>query len=284
MDEYELEEIKREIVESRSLTIKTNNLVNALAADLKSIAKRQQGYERRIFFNSATAYVVTIAVLFIALKLAWDAKIDSVRAETKDSAVQVKQLQAELAEVQEREDAQARAGRKASEFYDLIAHHKRHKIVDGYAGIKKLPLTRAEQSIFREAYEKAKNELSLIAYQNGLDDIRTGRWHEAEQAFRESLEEKDDAAHSPSARYELARALRQLGRQREAIPILVQLSEASADKEVMDEATWLLAQSQLDIQAWNDAKTTMRSFVRRFPKSPHILDVRAKLAEVSLLH
>jgi hypothetical protein len=34
MHEYDLEEIKREIVESRSLTIKTNNLVNALAADL----------------------------------------------------------------------------------------------------------------------------------------------------------------------------------------------------------------------------------------------------------
>ena len=47
MHEYDLEEIKREIVESRSLTIKTNNLVNALAADLKSIAKRQQGYERQ---------------------------------------------------------------------------------------------------------------------------------------------------------------------------------------------------------------------------------------------
>ena len=50
MDEFgnELEEIKREIVESRSLTIKTNNLVNALAADVKSIAKRFQGYERRL--------------------------------------------------------------------------------------------------------------------------------------------------------------------------------------------------------------------------------------------
>lgn len=284
MDEYELEEIKREIVESRSLTIKTNNLVNALAADLKSIAKRQQGYERRIFFNSATAYVVTIAVLFIALKLAWDAKIDSVRAETKDSAAQVKELQAQLKEVQEREDARARASRKASEFYDLIAHHKRRKIVEQYANIKKLPLTHAELSIFRAAYEKAKNELSLIAYQNGLDDIRTGRWHEAEQAFRESLADKDDAAHSPDARYELARSLRQLGQQREAIPILVQLSEASADKEVMDDATWLLAQSQLDIQAWNDAKTTMRSFIRRFPKSPHINDVRGKLAEISLVH
>ena len=48
-DEFddELREIKREIVESRGLIIKTNNLTNALAADLKSISKRQLGFEWR---------------------------------------------------------------------------------------------------------------------------------------------------------------------------------------------------------------------------------------------
>ena len=69
MDEYELEQVKREIVESRGLTIKTNNLVNALAADLKSISKRQQGAERKVVINSATAYVVTIAILLVFVKL-----------------------------------------------------------------------------------------------------------------------------------------------------------------------------------------------------------------------
>ena len=49
-------------------------------------------------------------------------------------------------------------------------------------------------------------------------------------------------------------------------------------------ATFLLAQCQLDIEAWNDAKTTMRTFIRRFPGSAHLNDVRAKLAEVQLYH
>ena len=64
----------------------------------------------------------------------------------------------------------------------------------------------------------------------------------------------------------------------------MQLSEASADKEVMDEATLTLAEAELSIQAWNDAKNTLRAFIRRFPNSPHINDARAKLAEVSLYH
>ena len=76
----ELREIKREIIESRGLVIKTNNLTNALSADIKSIAKRQQSYERRISWNSATAYVVFVVVVFAALKLAWDARVDAINA------------------------------------------------------------------------------------------------------------------------------------------------------------------------------------------------------------
>jgi TolA-binding protein len=284
MNEYELEEIKREIVESRSLTIKTNNLVNALAADLKSIAKRQQGYERRFLVNSATAYVVTIAILFVLLKFAWDAKLETVRAENKSTRERLEQLEKDLKAAQAREEATLRASRKASEFYDLVTQDKRREVVESYPEVKKLPLTRTERAVFDNAVERAKNELSLIAYQTGLDHIRTGRWHEAQQMLRDSLKYKSDAAHSPQATLQLAAALRSLGRQREAIPMLMQLSEASADKEVMDEATLLLAQCQLDIQAWNDAKNTLRAFIRRFPNSSLSHEARMKLAEVQLYH
>ncbi len=284
MNEYELEEIKREIVESRSLSIKTNNLVNALAADIKSIAKRQQGQERRAFLNSATAYVVTIAVVLIFVKVAWDLRLDAVRTETQDARNRVTQLEKDIKQLQAREEARGRSSRQAAEFYELVAGNKRREVIDGYAQVSKLDLSPTERALFDAAAERARNELSLLAYQAGLDHVRAGRWHEAQEQFRESLKLKNDAAHSPAASYQLSRSLVSLNNHRDAIPILMQLSEASADKEVMDEATFLLAQAQLDIQAWNDAKNTMRAFLRRFPTSPHALDVKAKLAEVQMFH
>jgi len=284
MDEYELEEIKREIVESRALTIKTNNLVNALAADLKSIAKRQQGSDRRVLFTSATAYVVTIGVLLVFVKLAWDIRLETVRAENKETREELEQAKKDLKAVQAREEAALRTARQAGEFHQLILQNKRREIIDGYPQVAKLELTPAERAVFEGAVERAKNELSLIAYQTGVDHVRMGRWHEAQQAFRESLRYKSDAAHSPQANFQLSRALISLGLHREAIPILMQLSEASADKEVMDEATLLLAQAQLQIQAWNDAKNTLRAFIRRFPSSAHINEAKGKLAEVQLYH
>ncbi|HEX5099339.1 MAG TPA: tetratricopeptide repeat protein [Polyangiaceae bacterium] len=284
MDEYELEEIKREIVESRSLSIKTNNLVNALASDVKSIAKRHQMQERRLIVNTTTAYVLTIAVILGFVKLLWDLRLDTVRSETRAAEERAATLEKQLKSLTARDEGVIRARRQASAFYQLIAQNKRREIIEGFTEVSKADLTPTERATFETAVERAKDELSLIAYQAGLDHARTGRWQEATQQLRESLAYKGDAAHSPSATYELARALIALGNQREAIPMLLTLSEASADREVMDDAMFLLAQAQLEIQAYNDAKTTLRTFLRRFPKSSHYLEAKGKLAETELYH
>src|SRR6516164_9872270 len=117
----ELREIKREIIESRGLVIKTNNLTNALSADIKSIAKRQQTYERRISWNSAVAYVVFVVVVFAALKLAWDARVD--------------------------------------QFYELVKQGKRVDLVEQWEAMKKEPLSKAEMAMFSDAVERARNDL-----------------------------------------------------------------------------------------------------------------------------
>jgi TolA-binding protein len=286
IDEFdeELRDLKREIIETRGLIIKTNNLTNALSADLKSIAKRQQSYERRLVWNSATAYVVFVIVVFVALKLAWDARVDAVRAETEQTRQAVDRLARELKEAQKRDEERAKAEVRAASFYELIRQSKRAEVVEQFESLNKDPLTKTELAVFSDSVERARGELSIAAYHTGLDHARGGRWHEAAQSLEEALRYKDDAAHSPLARYNLADAYRHLARQRDAVPILIQLSESSPDKEVMDDATYLLAQCLIDIQAWNDAKNTMRSFVRRFSDSPYFNEVRTKLAEISLHH
>ena len=286
IDEFdeELRELKREIIETRGLIIKTNNLTNALSADLKSIAKRQQGYERRLVWNSATAYIVFVLVVFVALKLAWDARVDAVRAETEQTRQAVDRMSRELKEAQKRDEERAKAEAHAGSFYELIRQGKRAEVVEQFEALNKEPLTKTELAVFADAVDRARGELSIAAYHQGLDHARVGRWHEAAQSLEESLRYKDDASHAPLARYNLADAYRHLARQRDAIPLLIQLSEASADKEVMDDATFLLAQCLIDIQAWNDAKNTLRSFSRRFSDSPYMNQVRAQLADISLHH
>ena len=133
----ELREIKREIIESRGLVIKTNNLTNALSADIRSIAKRQQEYEKRLTLNSATAYVVFVVVVFVALKFAWDARIDAVRSETEHKTTENERLRKDVRELQKREEDRARAEVRAAQFYELVRQGKRAEIVEGWEGLKK---------------------------------------------------------------------------------------------------------------------------------------------------
>src|SRR6476660_8509886 len=200
----ELRELKREIIETRGLIIKTNNLTNALSADLKSIAKRQQGYERRLIWNSATAYIVFVLVVFVALKLAWDARVDAVRAETEQTRQAVDRLSRELKDAQKRDEDRAKSESRSSSFYELVRHGKRAEVVEQFDSLNKDALTKTELAVFTDAAERARGELSIASYHQGLDHARVGRWHEAAQSFEEALRYKDDASHSPLARYNLA--------------------------------------------------------------------------------
>ncbi|MBX3196843.1 MAG: tetratricopeptide repeat protein [Labilithrix sp.] len=280
----ELREIKREIIESRGLVIKTNNLTNALSADIKSIAKRQQTYERRLSWNSATAYIVFVVVVFAALKLAWDARVDQIKAETEQRALDNDRLRKEQREAQKRDEDRSRAEARAAQFYELVRGGKRVELVEQWEQVKKEPLSKAELAMFSDAVERARNELAGQLYQQGMDRVRVQRWQEAATAFEESLKYKDDSAIGPSVRLGLSDSYRHLNRQREAIPILALLAENAIDKEVHDDALYLLAWCQTDVQAWNDAKNTWRTLIRRFPESRFTAEAKLQLAQLQLMH
>ena len=286
MDDFaaELEEIKREIVESRALSIKTNNLVNALSADVGSIAKRQRGYERKISWNSAAAYVMTSIVLLLAGKVVVDARVEAERAQSHDRIEKLGLLEQEIENLRLKHTTEQQDERQIQEYMGLIQAEKREEVLRRWPEVQKLNLSATERSVFEREVETTRGDLSLAAYHEGLDHERAGRWHEAEESFRRSLKVLPNAVHSPATRLELARCLKTLGRQREAIPLLIDLGETSTDVDLIGEALYLLAQSQIDIEAWNDAKATLRGYLHRFPTSAKSNEIRIRLGELQLHH
>jgi TolA-binding protein len=280
----ELRDIKREIIESRGLVIKTNNLTNALSADVKSIAKRQQTYERRISWNSATAYVVFVIVAFATLKFAWDARVDAIKAETDQKTADNDRLRKEARENQKRDEDRDHAEAKAAQFYELVREGKRVDLVEGYESIKREALTRTEQGVFADAVEKARTELAAILYEQGLEKVRVQRWQEAATSFEDSLKYKEETASGARVKLALGEAYRHLSRQKDAVPLLEAIGESAADKEIQDDALDQLAWCYAELEAWNDAKNTWRTLVRRFPDSHFVGEARLQLASLNLLH
>jgi TolA-binding protein len=277
----ELREIKREIIESRGLVIKTNNLTNALSADIKSIAKRQQGYERRIAWNSATAYVVFVVVVFAALKFAVDARVDAIEATSKHLHEESARMKQEVDDLKQREDERKAAELEAAKFYDLVKQGKRVDLIRGWETMKSKPLTKAEGQFLADAVDRARAEQATQLYVQGLESARLQRWQEAAGAFEESLRYQDNGAVSQQAKLELSGAYRKLHRQKDAILLLEALTEQSGDKEVQDDALEQLAWCQTEMESYNDAKNTWRTLLRKFPESHYAPE--AKLALTTLM-
>jgi TolA-binding protein len=277
----ELREIKREIIESRGLVIKTNNLTNALSADIKSIAKRQQGYERRIAWNSATAYVVFVVVVFAALKFAVDARVDAIEATGKHLRDENAHMKQEVDDLRQREDERKAAELEAAKFYDLGKQGKRVDLIRGWETMKSKPLTRAEAQFLADAVEKARGEQATQLYVQGLESARLQRWQEAAGAFEESLRNQDNGAVSQQTKLELASAYRKLRKQKDAILLLETLTEQGGDKEVQDDALEQLAWCQTEMESYNDAKNTWRTLLRKYPDSHYAPE--AKLALTTLM-
>ena len=282
--EDELRELRREVIESRGLVIKTNNLTNALSADLKAIAKRQAGYERRISWNSATAYAVFVLVVLLGLKVLWDYRLENMKSDSDSSKGELDALRKQKVEWERREEARGKSDQRAVVLYDLVRSNKRAEFLEQLDQTPRDALSKTELQIFGDTGERFRNELALERYATGLDHARVARWQEAATAFEEALKIKPDAATAPSTKLALAQAYRRLGRPRDAVPMLQALSDGAADKDIEAVATWELAQVEVDIQAWNDAKATLRAFIKRFPDHARANDARQQLALLQLKH
>ena len=280
----ELREIKREIIESRGLVIKTNNLTNALSADIKSIAKRQQGYERRLAWNSATAYVVFVVVVFAALKFAVDARVDAIDAQAKHLRDENARMKQDLDDARQQIAERNAAELEAAKFFELIKDGRRVDVIKGWDAMKTKPLTKSEAQLFADAVERAKVEQATQLYLQGLDSARLQRWQEAAAAFEESLKYDDSASVSPQAKVELASADRKLHKQKEAIAILQPMVEQNVNREVLDDALEQLAWCQTEIEAYNDAKDTWRTLLRKFPDSHYAPEAKLALQTLTQNH
>ncbi|MCA9607549.1 MAG: tetratricopeptide repeat protein [Myxococcales bacterium] len=277
----EIREIKKEIIESRGLVIKSNNLTNSLAADIKSIAKRQAGYERRFIWNSWIAYILFASLSFVGLWLATNYRVAEAERENERLEAALAEARAELTEANNQNERRSRAENAAASFYRAVRERRRTEVVERWPELRREQLSRAEAAFFRDTVDRFHLDLSLEAYQNGLDLMRTGRYAEAAEAFQEAIRQKEDAAHIPGVKLQLARALRRLGRHAEARVLAQQVVDQTIDRELQDDALLLYAAASEDLEDIDEARNALRTFLRRWPRGAESVSVRRHLADLN---
>lgn len=276
----ELRELKREVIESRGLAIKSNNLVSSLAADVKAIAKRQAGYERRLTWNSGAAYAIIAVLCFVGIKLASDARVSEERAGKEELERQVKSLRSEL---QHEVDANAKRyeGEKAAmRMYELYRRGKQDALIASYEESQVQALSGAERAFFADAVRKSKLDRSVRLLHEGLELFRTGRYAESVDRFRGSVEGDAKGTHAPEAQFYLARAYRKLERHNDALALAKEVVAQKNRPDLHPDAMFLIALSHESLEQLDDATDAYHQVINKWPRSEYTPDARRRIADV----
>lgn len=279
--EQEIREIKKEIIESRGLVIKTNNIANTLGADIKTIAKRQAAHERRTWWNSVASFALLGVACLFGFRLLLDASVRELELEKENAQQEVTRLKAALEQEVQRAEKRVQAEAKAMQFLELVRSQRRAEAVERFRELEKDTLSPAEGELFREIVARFNSELSAEAYQTGLELQRAGRLNDAADRFETAIRLDDSAVHSVKARFQLADTERLLGKYAPAKLEVERVLEQSVDKEIHPAAGLLLARILDELGDLDGAKVQLKKLIAKSPHGGVLLEARQLLAQLN---
>ncbi|MBI5502418.1 MAG: tetratricopeptide repeat protein [Deltaproteobacteria bacterium] len=269
----DIREVKKEIVEIRSLVIRTNNLTSALGADLKTVAKKQKTYERRMLWNSAVAYVLFVVLIFVGLKMAYDVRID------KDEE-RIGKLEEEKSELRKKVEAakpavqpNKRDEAAISALYEFYRNENYEQVIAQWDRLRAEKadeeLTPNERTIVRDLLAQARSLLSFDHFQIGLQAMHEGRWPDAETELRQAISLDRASPYISRVQFELTEVLKAEGRCEEAISVLQGLIETDLDKDMADDYHLSLADCHERMRQFDRALTLYTQFAEKFENYPN---------------
>jgi TolA-binding protein len=173
------------------------------------------------------------------------------------------------------------AAAKAAKFYDLIRERKRAEVVRRYPAMAKEALSPAEASMFRDFEQRFRQDLSLEAYQKGLQLASGKKPEEAIALFEEALELHPSGSHVPAVKYALASSLRKEKRSAEALVYAQQVADQTVDAALQPDGWWLVALCARDLGDLDTAKDALKTLINKWPRSAVARDARPLFRDVT---
>ena len=129
--EETLHEMRRELIETRNLSIKADHALRGLTTEMKQLGRRLEAGERRTALNSIASYVLFAALSFAGMFLFFRAAIE--RNEVDHRLVEEKQEQNQrrLADLEAEIERRRQSERESYAFLELLQSGRRDEVVSG---------------------------------------------------------------------------------------------------------------------------------------------------------
>ncbi|GMU61672.1 MAG: hypothetical protein AMXMBFR34_34350 [Myxococcaceae bacterium] len=241
-----LEEIRREVIESRNMTIKTDNALKSLHAELKNVSSRQDAFMRRTWFSTAAAYAAFTALCVAGVLAISGARAASAAADKERLEQQVAGLEKAMAALKAEAAAQVAAEQGAMQVYKMMTSlpgDERLKGIDALQKLDQSKLSAFTRLALQDRAASLRLEVGSGILDKGKAAFRRQDWAEATAQLTRFLAMDPPAEDALDASFFLGNALFQARKFAEAIKPLARFVEGDKKARTRDFAMVLLSQS-----------------------------------------
>lgn len=284
--EKELGELKREVIEARNLVIKTDNLLKNLHAEVKTVGKRQDDFQKRQWISSGVTYAGFAVLCLVGAIALSSARAASANSERERLEKQVSELNAQAEKQRADAAAVVNAQRQASEVYKLMTTlpgDERLKGVDALVKLDTSKLSSLERQSLNDRAELLRREIGQAAFERGKSAFRRNDMEETVKELSRFVAMNPDTADLLDASFFLGVAHNQLRQHDKAVALLSQFVDQDKKSKTRDYGMLLLAQSLQETKQYDKGADVMRAAIGEYPNSQFASQFRGRLATIKRL-
>ncbi|MCU0700228.1 MAG: tetratricopeptide repeat protein [Myxococcaceae bacterium] len=241
-----LEEIRREVVEARNMTIKTDNALKSLHAELKVVSNQQADFQKRTWFSTGAAYLGFLGVCVAGAVALSGARAASATDQKQRLEAQVGELTAQLDKQKAEAAAVEKAEKAAADVYKMMTTLPGEERLKGVEALAKLDLTRLSPLTQKALQDRAtllRKEVGASVLERGKAAFRRSDWPETIEQLGRFLAMNPAEEDALDASFFLGNAYFQSRKYDEALKPLTRFVEGDKKARTRDFALIMLMQS-----------------------------------------
>ena len=241
-----LDEIRREVVESRNMTIKTDNALKTLHAELKLVSTQQEAFEKRTWFSTGAAYVVFAALCVAGVVVISNTRAAGANAERDRLEKQVTELTATIDKLKTDSNNQLAAEQQALQVYrtmTTLPGEERLKGIDALQKIDQSKLTPFAKLALQDRAVLLRKEVGGAVLEKGKAAFRRQDWPETISQLNRFLSMDPVEEDALDASFFLGNALFQSRKYEDSLKPLTRFVEGDKKAKMRDFAMLMLMQS-----------------------------------------
>jgi TolA-binding protein len=279
--EEDIQEIKKEIIQSHNLIIKTDNLITNLSAEIRQIQKKQESYERKYWINSVAAYVIIAALCFIGVYIGFEAKVDAVRKGRAQLEESLAAARAEAEELQQKLSVRAQQEKAAEHLLKLKREQRDEEALKVAEQLDVNRLSPVLGRLVSRETEELRRDIGRTALDEGRSLYQRGYLKRAEQELDRAVAVAPPPAILADAHYLRAQLLLKMNKTARAAEDFLAAVAAEPDADWADHA---LLQAAGSLEASGDVPRALEVYqrlVKAHPDSRWVPQARRRIGRLS---